>query len=126
MPMSEYLCLLTTSKRRKTDIGLSSSSHVYWRCKYHIAWTLKYRFRSLRDKLGKELYRTIYILCGIKDCEVLELDVQRSCASSRHSRPEKHLSAPHGRSWPAGTGSVRCGLGQALSADKPELAVKLD
>lgn len=52
------------------------SSHVYWRCKYHIVWTPKYRFRILRDKLGKELYRTIYILCGIKDCEVLELNVQ--------------------------------------------------
>ncbi|EPX2709362.1 IS200/IS605 family transposase, partial [Salmonella enterica subsp. enterica serovar Alachua] len=22
-----------------------SSSHVYWRCKYHIVWTPKYRFR---------------------------------------------------------------------------------
>ena len=53
-----------------------SSSHVYWRCKYHIVWTPKYRFRILKDKLGKELYRTIYILCGIKDCEVLELNVQ--------------------------------------------------
>ena len=75
--MSEYLCLLTTSKRRQTDMGLyRSSSHVYWRCKYHIVWTPKYRFRILRDKLGKELYRTIYILCGIKDCEVLELNVQ--------------------------------------------------
>ncbi|EHH5972675.1 IS200/IS605 family transposase, partial [Salmonella enterica subsp. enterica serovar Alachua] len=21
-----------------------SSSHVYWRCKYHIVWTPKYRF----------------------------------------------------------------------------------
>lgn len=53
-----------------------SSSHVYWRCKYHIVWTPKYRFRLQKDKLGKELYRTIYILCGIKDCEVLELNVQ--------------------------------------------------
>ena len=53
-----------------------SSSHVYWRCKYHIVWTPKYPFRILKDKPGKELYRTIYILCGIKDCEVLELNVQ--------------------------------------------------
>lgn len=36
----------------------------------------KYRFRILKDKLGKELYRTIYILCGIKDCKIQELDVQ--------------------------------------------------
>ncbi|HGU1078409.1 TPA: IS200/IS605 family transposase, partial [Escherichia coli] len=41
-----------------------------------MVWTLKYRFRILRDKLGKELYRTIFILCGIKDCEALELNVQ--------------------------------------------------
>lgn len=26
--------------------------------------------------MGKELYRTIFILCGIKDCEALELNVQ--------------------------------------------------
>lgn len=77
MPISEYLCLLTTSKRRQTDMGLyRSSSHVYWRCKYRIVWTPKYRFRILKDKLGRELYRTIYILCGIKGCEVLELNVQ--------------------------------------------------
>ncbi|HGY5898929.1 TPA: transposase, partial [Serratia marcescens] len=40
-----------------------SSSHVFWRCKYHLVWTPKYRFKILRDKVGKELYRTIYILC---------------------------------------------------------------
>ncbi|GHY00077.1 IS1004 transposase [Vibrio cholerae] len=33
-----------------------SSSHVYWRCKYHIVWTPKFR--------------------NMKDCEVLELNVQ--------------------------------------------------
>lgn len=77
MSMSEYLCLLTTSKRRPTDMGLyRSSSHVSWCCKYQIVWMPKYRFRILKDKLGKELYRTIYIRCGIKDCEVLELNVQ--------------------------------------------------
>ncbi|MDF9345994.1 IS200/IS605 family transposase [Escherichia coli] len=32
-----------------------SLSHVYWRCKYHIVWTPKYRFRILRDKLGKRV-----------------------------------------------------------------------
>lgn len=53
-----------------------SSSHVYWRCKYHIVWTPKYRYKILKDKVGKELYRSIYILCNMKDCEVLELNVQ--------------------------------------------------
>ncbi|OSL96377.1 putative transposase, partial [Escherichia coli T426] len=32
------------------------------------------------------------------------------------------LSGSHGRGRPAGTGSVRCGLGQSLSSDKPKLA----
>lgn len=53
-----------------------SSSHVYWRCKYHIVWTPKYRYKILKDKVGKELYRSIYILCSMKDCEFLELNVQ--------------------------------------------------
>ncbi|MEZ8065350.1 IS200/IS605 family transposase [Vibrio sp. FF145] len=53
-----------------------SSSHVYWRCKYHIVWTPKYRYKILKDKVGKDLYRSIYILCNMKDCEVLELNVQ--------------------------------------------------
>ncbi|SDI06936.1 Transposase IS200 like, partial [Vibrio xiamenensis] len=53
-----------------------SSSHVYWRCKYHIVWTPKYRFKILKGNVGKELYRSIYILCNIKDCEVLELNIQ--------------------------------------------------
>ncbi|MDT3321655.1 transposase, partial [Shewanella sp. SP1S2-4] len=47
-----------------------SSSHVYWRCKYHIVWTPKYRFKILKGNLGKELYRSIYILCNMKGCEV--------------------------------------------------------
>ncbi len=36
---------------------------------------------------------------------------------SRHSRPESDLSGSHGRGRPAaGTGSVRCGLGQSLNS----------
>lgn len=53
-----------------------SSSNVHWRCKYHIVWTPKYRFKILKDNVGKELYRSIYILCNMKDFEVLELNVQ--------------------------------------------------
>ena len=75
--MPEYSSLLTTSKKEITNMGLyRSSSHVFWRCKYHLVWTPKYRFKILRDKVGKELYRTIYILCNMKDCEVLELNIQ--------------------------------------------------
>ncbi|CAK1796520.1 transposase [Vibrio crassostreae] len=30
----------------------------------------------MKDKVGKELYRSIYIFSNMKDCEVLELNVQ--------------------------------------------------
>ncbi len=49
---------------------------MFWRCKYHLVGTPKCRFKILRDKLGKERYRTIYILCKMKDCEILELNIQ--------------------------------------------------
>ncbi len=49
---------------------------MFWCCKYHPVWTPKYRFKILRSKVGKELYRTIYILCNLKDCEFLELNIQ--------------------------------------------------
>lgn len=39
-----------------------SSSHVYWRCKYHIVWTPKFRFKILKGNVAKELNRSIYIL----------------------------------------------------------------
>lgn len=45
-----------------------SSSHVYWRCKYHIVWTPKFRFKILKGNVAKELNRSIYILCNMKDC----------------------------------------------------------
>lgn len=71
--MTEYLCLLATSKNRQTDIGhYRSSSHVYWCYKCHIAWKPKCQFRILKDKLVNKLYITIYILCGKMNCEVLK------------------------------------------------------
>ncbi|MBY0418274.1 MAG: transposase, partial [Pararheinheimera sp.] len=35
------------------------ASHVFWRCQYHIVWTPKYRFRILKDNVGKEVWRCI-------------------------------------------------------------------
>lgn len=59
------------------------SSDVYWRCKYHLVWTPKNRFKILKGKLVKKLYRSIYILCNMKRCELLELNYpDRSRASS--------------------------------------------
>lgn len=59
-----------------------SSSHVHWRCKYHIVWTPKYRFKILKGNVGKELYRSIYILCNMKDCEVFGTKCSAGSCSS--------------------------------------------
>ncbi len=53
-----------------------SSPHLYRRCKYHIVWTPKYKFKILKGNVAKERYRSFYILCNMKDCEILELNIQ--------------------------------------------------
>lgn len=53
-----------------------SASHVFYRCQYHIVWTPKYRFRVLKGKIAKEVYRSIYVFCSMKKCKVVELNVQ--------------------------------------------------
>ena len=53
-----------------------SASHVFCRCQYHIVWTPKYRFKILKGKLGKEVYRSIYVFCNMKKCRVVELNVR--------------------------------------------------
>ena len=53
-----------------------SVSHVFYRCQYHIVWTPKYRYKILRGKVGKDLYRSIYVFCNMKKCRVVELNVQ--------------------------------------------------
>ncbi|MBY8032970.1 IS200/IS605 family transposase [Vibrio fluvialis] len=53
-----------------------SSSHVYYRCQYHIVWTPKYRLKILKGNIAKELYKSIYIYSHMKNCKVVELNVQ--------------------------------------------------
>ncbi len=53
-----------------------SSSHVYLALQIPHSLDAEVPLQDLKDKLGKELYRTIYILCGIKIGEVLELNIQ--------------------------------------------------
>ena len=52
------------------------ASHVFWRCQYHIVWTPKYRYRILKNKVGRDVYRSINVYCEQLGCEVLELSVQ--------------------------------------------------
>ena len=66
---------------------------------------------------------TVYPKARIQLCIVhMVRNSLRFGLQSRHSRPESDLSGSHGRGRPAGTGSVRCGLGLSLSSDKPKLA----
>lgn len=53
-----------------------SASHVFCCCQYHLVWTAKYRYKTLKGNPGKELYRSIYIYCHMKKCTVAELNVQ--------------------------------------------------
>jgi len=63
----------------KKEISMSryeQASHVFWRCQYHIVWTPKFRYKILKGKLGKDVYRLIHVYCGQLNCIVLELNVQ--------------------------------------------------
>ncbi|HGS5294480.1 TPA: IS200/IS605 family transposase, partial [Vibrio cholerae] len=41
-----------------------------------MVWTPKFRFKILKGNVAKELNRSNYIIFNMKDCEVLELNVQ--------------------------------------------------
>ena len=44
---------------------------------YHIVlWIPKYRFRILKNNVGKEVHRCINVYCNQLGCEVVELNVQ--------------------------------------------------
>lgn len=53
-----------------------SASHVFYRCQYHIVWTPKYRYKILKGNIAQELARSIYVFCNMKNCRVVELNVQ--------------------------------------------------
>ncbi len=53
-----------------------SSSHVFYRCQYHLVWSPKYGYKILKGNSAKELYRSIYVYCNMKKCWVVELNVQ--------------------------------------------------
>ncbi len=52
-------------------------SHAIWHCQYHIVWTPKYRFRILEGEVGQEVSRCLRTFSTQKECEVIELNVQK-------------------------------------------------
>ena len=51
-------------------------SHVLWHCQYHIVWVPKYRYRVLKDQIGREVYNCIQVYCSQLKCTIVELNVQ--------------------------------------------------
>ncbi len=51
------------------------ASDVYWRCQYYIVWTQKHRFRILKNKVAKDVYRCIQVYSEQLGCKVVELQV---------------------------------------------------
>ena len=52
-------------------------SHTLWHCQSHIVWTPKYRFRILEGDVAQEVSRCIRSFSNQKECEVIELNVQK-------------------------------------------------
>ena len=51
------------------------ASHVFWRCQHDIVWTAKYRFRILKNNIGKDVYRFIHIYSDKLGVKVMELNI---------------------------------------------------
>lgn len=52
------------------------STHAVWECKYHMVWCTKYRFRILKEEVGRSVRDIIRQLCEWKRVEILEGNVQ--------------------------------------------------
>ncbi len=51
-------------------------AHAVWRCKYHLVWCPKYRFRVLRGDVGRSVRESIRLLCERAGVEILEGNVR--------------------------------------------------
>ena len=52
-------------------------AHSIYECKYHVVFCPKYRYRILKDEVGKYVEQLIYQLCEQKaGIEIVELNVQ--------------------------------------------------
>jgi len=67
--MPETAMLVFVTKYRKL-------SHSFYYCVYHFVWTPKYRFRVLTDVVADTLENKIRAICGWKEVEILEMNIQ--------------------------------------------------
>ena len=65
------------------------SSHVVFKCDYHIVWVPKYRFRILKGAIKELFDQDIRMLCDWKCCIVEALNVQEDHVHLLVSVPPK-------------------------------------
>ena len=58
-------------------IRFKKLSHVIYRCTYHIVWTPKYRYRVLEGLVKELLSNDIPMLLEWKECELIEMNIQK-------------------------------------------------
>ena len=67
--------------------------HSVWQCKYHIVWCPKYRFQMLEGDLGHGVGELLEQLCGWKQVELLEQNIQKDHVHLVVSIPPKYAVA---------------------------------
>lgn len=65
-------------------------SHSLWHCQYHIVWMPKYRLRILEGEVGQEVSSCVRAFSEQKDCEIIELNVQKDHVHVVVMIPPKH------------------------------------
>lgn len=65
-------------------------AHAVWKCKYHVVWCPKYRFRILTGSIGRSIRDIIKQLCEWKNIEILEGNVQKDHIHLVLSVPPKY------------------------------------
>ena len=65
-------------------------AHAVWKCKYHLVWCPKYRFRILEGDIGKSVREILKQLCKWKGIEIIAGNVQADHIHLVLTIPPKH------------------------------------
>jgi putative transposase len=65
-------------------------AHAVWKCKYHLVWCPKYRFRILKGDIGESVRDILKQLCEWKGIEILAGNVQADHIHLVLTIPPKH------------------------------------
>ena len=65
-------------------------AHAVWKCKYHLVWCPKYRFRILKGDIGESVREILKQLCKWKGIEIIAGNVQADHIHLVLTIPPKH------------------------------------